>query len=91
MAAVTSQGLRAEPNSGIRPASTFWMVSFGCGSGTACASALSADITARPPDEVDTATPLDFKRGALAKKVVVSISASSVSTVTTPARSNMAL
>ena len=88
--AVTSQGLRGDPNSGIVATKVLLASSFGWGKGTPCSSALSAAMMPDPPEALKTATPLAFSSGTLAKKAVVSIRSSKLSTTTIPARENRA-
>ena len=68
--AVTSHGLRAEPNSGIRAASVAATSALGCGRGTPDTSAASAAMIAAPPDVAITTVPSATGGPTLAKKAV---------------------
>src|SRR5215472_14582899 len=72
--AVTSHGLRAAPNSGMRASRIARTCAFGWGSGTPCCSARSAAMIAEPPEAATTATPGAVGLGALTKNDAVGIS-----------------
>src|SRR6516165_1949127 len=72
--AVTSHGLRAAPNSGMRASRTACTAGFGCGSGTPYWSARSAAMIAAPPEAATTATPGAVGLGALEKNDAIGIS-----------------
>src|SRR5215468_7664467 len=72
--AVTSHGLRAEPNSGMRASRIARTAGLGCGNGTSCCWARSAAMIAAPPEAAKIATPGAVGVGALAKNDAVGIS-----------------
>ena len=85
-----SQGLRAEPYSGMASTRIAWVFPEGCGSSTPKSSALSVAMIAAPPEVEAIATPGAVDFGDFAKKRVVSISVSKSSTSTMPARAQAA-
>ena len=87
--AVRSDGLATEPKSGTTSCSAFAVFASSAGSGTPCASALSAQITAAPPEVERIPTPRP-PVGALvlAKNDAVSSTASRSSIAIAPVSSN---